>query len=104
MTETRREIIFTELPADVQTAILVWIREKLRPVPWTNRHVSTYGLLDAIDRETGLSISARQLNQALAQSGYRSLKSDPGRDRAQLSWNWNIGIRSPYFLNRQSQG
>ena len=65
MTDIRREITFAELPDPVQQTVLQWIRSRLRSVPWTNRHVTTYGLLDSIDRDTGIAISATQLNQAL---------------------------------------
>ncbi|WP_302594503.1 hypothetical protein [Faecalibaculum rodentium] len=46
MTDIRREITFAELPDPVQQTVLQWIRSRLRSVPWTNRHVTTYGLLD----------------------------------------------------------
>lgn len=97
MTDIRREITFAELPDPVQQTVLQWIRSRLRSVPWTNRHVTTYGLLDSIDRDTGIAISTTQLNQALVQSGFRALQTDSVRDPAQLAWNWNISIRSPYF-------
>lgn len=97
MTDIRREITFAELPDPVQQTVLQWIRSRLRSVPWTNRHVTTYGLLDSIDRDTGIAISATQLNQALVQSGFRALQTDSVRDPAQLAWNWNISIRLPYF-------
>lgn len=100
MTDVRKETAFAQLPGQVQKKVLNWVKTQLRPVPWTNRHVSTYGLLDAMDEDTGMAISARQLNQALLQAGYHAMKSDRQRDPSGLSWNWNVGIRSPYFLRK----
>lgn len=97
MTERKQKLSFSDLPESVRKKTEAWIRENLRAVPWNNRYVTTYGLLDVLDTCTGISLSAHQFNEAMQDMGFTPRKSSSRHDIAELSWNWNVGLTSPYF-------